>query len=81
MVDREIRRKMDIACGLPYTGLVYDRFFFRIRLYFSLYDTEINDRNTDTGKTTKKGDIRSCLFGLENIYHVIHFSEQHTCPY
>ena len=53
MVDREIRRKMDIACGLLHTGFVYDRFFLRIRLYFSLYDTEIYDRNTDTGKTTK----------------------------
>ena len=52
IVDGEIRRKTDTAYG------------FRIQesytvVFLSVYNTEIYDRNTGTGNTTKYGDTRS----------------------
>jgi len=51
----------------PYTRTVKDRFFLRISSYFSVYDTEIYDRNTEPGKSScfsVYGRLRPCLFDL-----------------
>ncbi len=51
----------------PYTETVNDRFFLRISPYFSVYDTEINGRNTGPCKSSYFSvydRLRPCLFDL-----------------
>ena len=59
------RRKNTIWDGyhmrIPYRGIVYNRFSLCIRLYFSVYENKIDDRNTGTGNTTRYGGTRSFM--------------------